>query len=325
MANVPFFTLNDGTKIPCLGMGCWMGGPGGGERVYEMCAEALKCGYRHFDTAAGYGNEEEVGRAIRDSGIPRSEIYVTTKLGSPDHHRVKDAFEESLKKLDVSYIDLYLMHWPQGTIYPRSSVYREPTPFRSFMGPEEHPMYIETWKEMEKLMQTGRVKTLGVSNFSIKTLEHLLPHCEIIPATNQVELHPCLPQTELKAYCEAKKIFLTAYSPLGRSTFLIEDATIKTLAQKVNTSPAQILISWAIQRGIITVPKSENRERMRANMTLVSLSAEDMAVVDALHQKPNMHKSLLVYHDKEAPGGVFGWTYEQLGWNLVLGGVVPTD
>ncbi|KAJ7756152.1 Aldo/keto reductase [Mycena metata] len=312
MANVPFFTLNDGTKIPCLGMGCWMGGPGGGERVYEMCAEALKCGYRHFDTAAGYGNEEEVGRAIRDSGISRSEIYVTTKLGS-DHHRVKDAFEESLNKLNVSYIDLYLMHWPQASIDGKT------------LGPEEHPTYIETWKETEKLVQTGRVKTLGVSNFSIKTLEHLLPHCEIIPATNQVELHPCLPQNELKAYCEAKKIVLTAYSPLGRSTFLIEDATIKTLAEKVNTSPAQILISWAVQRGTIAVPKSENRERMRANMTLVSLSAEDMAVVDALHRKPNMHKSLLVYHDKEGPGGVFGWTYEQLGWNLVLGGVVPTN
>ncbi|KAJ7188602.1 Aldo/keto reductase [Mycena filopes] len=314
MANIPSFTLNDGTKIPSLGMGCWMGGPGGGERVYQMCSEALKCGYRHFDTASGYANEEEVGRAIRDSGIPRSDIYVTTKLGSRDHHRVKEAFEESLKKLDVSYIDLYLMHWPLGMISPRSG---------KVLAPEEHPTYSETWKEMEKLMQTGKVKTLGVSNFSIKTLEHLLPQCEVIPATNQVELHPCLPQAELKAYCEAKNILLTAYSPLGQSTFIMEDTTIKSIAEKVKTTPAQVLMSWAVQRGTITIPKSENKERMLANITLVSIPAEDMAVIDALHQKPNMHKSLLSYHSTEDPVGVFGWTYEQLGWNMVSGGVVP--
>jgi len=175
---------------------------------------------------------------------------------------------------------------------------------------------------MEKLLQTGKVKTLGVSNFSIKTLEHLLPHCEIIPATNQVELHPCLPQTELKAYCEAKNILLTGYSPLGQGTFLIENTTIKALAEKISTSPAQVVISWAVKRGTITIPKSENKERMLANITLVSLSAEDMAILDALHQQPNMHKSLLTYHSKEEPLGVFGWTYEQLGWNMGLGGVV---
>ncbi|KAJ7188731.1 Aldo/keto reductase [Mycena filopes] len=312
MATIPSFTLNNGTKIPALGMGCWMGGPGGGERVYQMCSEALKCGYRHFDTANGYANEEEVGRAIRDSGIPRSEIYLTTKLGNGDHHRVAEAFEESLEKLGVPYVDLYLLHWPQASVDGK------------LMAPEDHPTYTETWEEMEKLMQTGKVKTLGVSNFSIKTLEHLLPQCEIIPATNQVEMHPCLPQADLKAYCEAKNILLTAYSPLGRSKFLIEDATIKGLAEKHNTSPAQILLSWAVQRGTIAVPKSEHKERMLANITPVSLSAEDMVVVDGFHKQPNMHKSLLVYHSKEEPASVFGWTYEQLGWNMVLGGVVPT-
>ncbi|KAJ7775120.1 Aldo/keto reductase [Mycena metata] len=310
MANIPSFTLNDGTKIPALGMGCWMGSPGGSERVYQMCLEALKCGYRHFDTAAGYGNEVEVGRAIRDSGIPRDEIYLTTKLLNSGHHRVKEAFEESLNKLDVDYIDLYLMHWPQALVDGK------------VLGPEEHPTSIETWKAMEQLLQTGKVKTIGVSNFSIKTLEHLLPHCEIIPATNQVELHPCLPQADLKAYCEAKNILLTAYSPLGgQGTFFAEDATVQGLARKLNASPAQIVISWAVQRGTIAIPKSENKERMRTNMTLVSLSAEDMKVLDTLHQQTGMHKSLLPFHDESF--GVYGWTYEQLGWNMVLGGVVP--
>ncbi|KAJ7350394.1 aldo/keto reductase [Mycena albidolilacea] len=299
-ANIPSFTLNDGTKIPSIGMGCWMGTPGGGERVYQMCLAALKCGYRHFDTASGYANEEYVGQAIRDSGIPREEIYLTTKLGG-DHHRVKEAFEASLKNLGVPYINLYLMHWPQGFLDGK------------VLGPEEHPTFIETWKEMEKLLETGQVKSIGVSNFSIKTLEQLLPHCSIIPATNQVELHPCLPQNELKAFCEAKGILLTAYSPLGRSTIFMEDKMVQDVAEKNKASPAQVVLSWAVQRGTIVVPKSEDEGRMLANITLVPLSKDDMEIIDGLHQMPNMHKSLLVFDDK--PGTVFGWTYDQLGWS----------
>ncbi|KAJ7715836.1 aldo/keto reductase [Mycena metata] len=245
-----------------------MGSPGpGSRRVYQMCLEALKCGYRHLDTAAGYENEVEVGRAIRDS--------------------VKEAFEELLKKLDVDYIDALA---PSGAHSPV---------FCKVLGAEEHPTPIETWKAMEQLLQTGKVKTIGVSNFSTKTLEYLLLHCEIIPAINQVEMHPCLPQADLKAYCEAKNILLTAYSPLG--TFFTEDATVQGLAQKLNASPAQIVISWA----------SENKERMRTNMTLVSLSAEDMKVLDTLHRQTGMHKSLFPYHNESLR--VFGWTYEQLG------------
>jgi len=312
MAEIPSFTLNDGSKIPSIGMGCWMGGPGGGQRVYDMCSAALECGYRHFDTASAYTNEEEVGRAIRDSSIPRNEIYLTTKLGNGDHHRVKEAFEESLKKLGVSYLDLYLLHWPQAVINDK------------VLSPEEQPTFIETWKEMEKLLQTGQVKTIGVSNFSIKTLEQLLPHCSIIPATNQVELHPCLPQNELKAYCEAKGILLTGYSPLGRSKTFIEDYTITDLAEKNKTTPAQIVLSWAVHRGTIVVPKSEDKGRMLANITIVPLSKLDRALIDELHTMPDMHKSLLVF-DNKGDGTVFGWSYEQLGWKLVVGGRVPTD
>ncbi|KAJ7125043.1 aldo/keto reductase [Mycena epipterygia] len=281
-----YFTLNNGTEIPSVGMGCWMGdAEGGGDRVYKMCLASLECGYRHFDTASGYGNEKEVGRAIRDSEVPRSEIYLTTKLGNGDHHRVKEAFAESIEKLGVEYIDLYLMHWPMAVMDGK------------VLGPEEHPTFIETWKEIEKLLETRKVKTIGVSNFSIKTLEQLLPHCSIIPATNQVELHPCLPQNGLKAYCEDKGILLTAYSPLGRSTTFMEDATVKALATKLSISPAQIVLSWAVQR------------------------AEDMSIVDNLHKEPGMHKSLLVFDDKK-DGTVFGWTYEQLGWKMAVGGHV---
>ncbi|KAF8178540.1 Aldo/keto reductase [Mycena galopus ATCC 62051] len=312
MADISYFTLNDGTKIPSIGMGCWMGGFGGGERVYNMCSAALKCGYRHFDTAAGYANEEQVGRAIRESGIPREEIYLTTKLGNNDHHRVYEAFQESLQKLNVGYVDLYLLHWPQASIKGK------------VLGPEEHPTFIETYKEMEKLLETGQVKTIGVSNFSIKTLQELWPHCSVKPATNQVEMHPCLPQTELKAYCESKGILLTAYSPLGRSTTFMENKTIQEVGKKYDVSPAQVVLSWAVKRGTIAIPKSEDKGRMLTNITLVSLSDSDMAIIDGLHTTKDMHKSLLEF-DNKGDGTVFGWTYEQLGWKMVVGGHVPTD
>ncbi|KAJ6558436.1 aldo/keto reductase [Mycena vulgaris] len=312
MSGIPVFTLNNGTEIPSVGMGCWMGSVGEGDRVYDMCLAALKCGYRHFDTASGYANEESVGQAISNSGVSRSDIYLTTKLGNVDHHRVKEALEDSLKKLGVEYVDLYLMHWPMAVLNGK------------VLSPEEHPTFIETYKEMEKLVQTDKVKAIGVSNFSIKTLEQLLPHCSIYPATNQVELHPFLPQNELKAYCEERKILLTGYSPLGRSTAFMENPTIIRLAGELGASPAQIVLSWGVQRGTIVVPKSENKDRMLANITLVKLSTKDMAVIDGLHQEPGMHKSLLVFDDKK-DGTVFGWTYEQLGWKMVVGGSVPTD
>ncbi|KAJ7072596.1 NADP-dependent oxidoreductase domain-containing protein [Mycena amicta] len=302
-ADIPHLTLNDGKKMPAVGLGCWMGGVGGGSRAYDMCLSAFKCGYRHIDT-----NEEYVGRAIRDSGIPRAEFFLTTKLRYgctqvstsllSDHrgdHNVRESFEESIKSLGTDYVDLYLVHWPQGRT----------------LSIEEEPTLIQTWKEMEKLLETGRVKSIGVSNFSIKNLEILLPHCAVIPVTNQVELHPCYPQNELKAYCESKGINLTAYSPLGRSTIFFEHPTIKSLAEKNGCTTAQIVLSWA----------SRTATRMLANITLVKLSPEDFAAVDNFHKSPGLHKSLLVFDNKK-DGTVFGWTYDQLGWNIKVGGEV---
>ncbi|KAF8653325.1 hypothetical protein AX16_004025 [Volvariella volvacea WC 439] len=302
------FTLRDGTKIPAVGLGCWMGTPGGGERVFDMCQKALKHGYRHFDTAAGYGNEEEVGRAIRASGIPRSEIYLTTKLANIDHHRVREAFEESLAKLDLEYIDLYLLHWPLGV---KDGV---------VLTPEDSPTFIETYLEMEKLLATGKVKSIGVSNFSIKNLSQLLEKCTVVPVTNQVELHPCLPQDDLKEFCESKGILLTAYSPLGRRRML-EDPTVESIAQRLGVTTAQVLLSWGVQRGTIVIPKTENEERIQANFTLPELSEEDMKELSGIHHQPGQNRSLLGFHTPE--GKVFGWTYEQLGWNMTTGGVVP--
>jgi len=317
---IPSFKLNDGTFMPSVGMGCFMGrGVVGGQRVYDMCAKALKNGYRHFDTAAGYGNEKQVGEAIRDSGVPRSEIYLTTKLANGDHHRVREAFEESLTALDCEYVDLYLLHWPQAS---RGSASQGNAAATETLRPDQSPTFVETWKEIEKLMDTGKVRSIGVSNFSIKTLEQLLPHCSIIPVTNQVELHPCLPQEDLKTYCEAKGILLSAYSPLGRSkTFFLEEPTIKGIADELNVSPMQVILTWGVQRGTAVLPKSEDEGRMLANITLVTLTPEDMDIINKIHLQPGMHKSLLAYHSED--GSVFGWSYEDLGWNMVYPGVVP--
>ncbi|KAJ6602163.1 Aldo/keto reductase [Mycena sp. CBHHK59/15] len=320
-ADIPSFKLNDGTTIPSVGLGCYMGsGAFTGQQVYAMCQKAIKAGYRHFDTATGYGNEKQVGEAIRDSGVPRDEFYVTTKLANGDHHRVLEAFEESLERLKLGYLNLYLLHWPQTSI-GEVDFSQVNGPNRT-LTPDEHPTFVDTWKEIEKLLQTGKVKSIGVSNFSIKTLEELLPHCSVIPVTNQVELHPCLPQEELKTYCEAKGILLTAYSPLGRSKiFFAEQPRISALAEKYHVTAAQIILSWGVQRGTAVVPKSENEARILANITLVQVSEEDMRLIDELHLQPGMHKSMLEFHSDD--GSVYGWKYSWLGWNMIKGGIVP--
>ncbi|KAJ3554935.1 hypothetical protein NM688_g2846 [Phlebia brevispora] len=241
--------------------------------------------------ASVYGSEEEVGTAIRESGVPRSEIFLTTKLWNTSHQRVREAFEESFAALNCEYINLYLMHWPQAEVDGR------------VLDASEHPTFIDTWKEMEKLLENGKVKSIGVSNFSIKHLETLLPHCKVIPVTNQVELHPCLPETALKEYCEAKGIILTAYSPFdemqdrswqshiipytGQSNSLFfKDPDFVRVADAHGANVGQLAISWAVQRGTAVMPKSANTERMKINIKLVRLSLEDMETIDNIHRKP---------------------------------------
>jgi len=287
-----------------------------------MCMKALSSGYRHFDTASGYGNEKQVGQAIRESGIPRNEIFLTTKLANSFHGRVREAFEKSLNDLDCEYIDLYLLHWPQAARYdiPGGNA---ATARGGVFAPDESPTFVETWKEIEKLLDTGKVKSIGVSNFSIQNLSILLQHCKIVPAVNQVELHPCLPQHALKKFCDEKGILLTAYSPVGRmAPLLMSHPAIVAIAERTGVTPTQVVLSWAVQRGTSIVPKSENEERMRKNIDLVQLSPDDMATVDEFHKvEPGMHRSLLDYHAEDG-SGVLGWKYEWLGWPMREGGYV---
>ncbi|KAB5593451.1 hypothetical protein CTheo_3085 [Ceratobasidium theobromae] len=297
-----FFTFNNGEKIPSIGLGCWMGKPGESEDTYEMVRKGLKLGYRHLDTASGYGNEEAVGRAIRDSGVPREEIFVTTKLGSKDHGSVLEAIDCSLKNLGLEYVDLYLIHWPQAADKDGQ-----------YLAPDESPTYVETWKAMEELIPKKKAKSIGVSNFSINALEILLPKAEIIPATNQVELHPSLPSFKLLEYCKSKGILLTAYSPLGRDPKIFaESQEFKSLATE-GLSTARLLVSWALQRGTLPIPKSLNESRLKDNLNVRELSDNTMKVLDNFHKTSGAHCTLVF---KEFPGVVFGWTYAQLGWGM---------
>ncbi|CAE7233042.1 unnamed protein product [Rhizoctonia solani] len=280
---------------------CWMGQPGEAEACYDMVLKGLEIGYRHLDTAFGYGNEEAVGRAIRDSGLPRNEIYVTTKLTFGDHGRVADALDQSLKNLGLDFVDLYLMHWPQATD-PKGT----------------HEGFIYSYAVLGPLK--GKVKSIGVSNFSIKTLEVLLPEAKVVPATNQVELHPALPSFKLLEYCKSKGILLTAFCPLGRNFKLFADSPeFKSLNESEGLSTAQLLISWALQRGTIPIPKSVQETRLKDNFNVKRLSDHAMNVIDNFHKTSGVH-STLVFKSEDAK--VFGWTYDQLGWGMDKNGNV---
>ncbi|KAI0373894.1 Aldo/keto reductase [Pilatotrama ljubarskyi] len=308
---VQHLELNNGTSMPAVGIGCWMGTVGEGDHVTAMVKNALDIGYRHLDTAANYGNERSVGKALKEAGIPREEIFLTTKLDQKDHGRVESALDTSLAKLGVDYVDLYLMHWPMAFDETGRT-----------LQPEEHPTFVETWNDMEKLLAHGKVRAIGVSNFSIKTLSELLPQANVVPAVNQVELHPCLPQHDLLEFCKERGILLTAYSPLGKHKFADNPTIVNiTKAHGPAVTAAQVLLSWGAQRGTAVVPKTLNPSRMKENLALVQLSKEEMDALDRLHTKPGMHRSVCGFHSSELGGSCFGWTYDQLGWQMTVGGV----
>ncbi|KAK4701095.1 hypothetical protein P7C70_g5143, partial [Phenoliferia sp. Uapishka_3] len=306
--------LNNGLTIPVVGLGCWMGAPGKAgenEEAKTMVANALKAGYTHFDTASGYGNEEAVGAAIRESGIPRETLFVTTKLGGSDHGRVAEAFEKSLELLNIGYIDLYLIHWPQATNPETKKVVR----------PDEFPTINDTWAQMEKLLAGGKVKSIGVSNFSVPLLERLATTSTVTPAVNQVESHPYHPQFELSAYAKSKNIHLTSYCPLGQyNSPILEEKIVKDMAAKHDKTPGQVLLSWNVQRGgYSVVPKSSNPTRLAQNLATFELSTEEMSAISKLHEEPGKYKSLCAYQSGlNVPGSIFGWTFEEMGWDPKL-------
>jgi 2,5-diketo-D-gluconate reductase A len=261
MPSIPTLTLNNGHTIPQLGFGVFQVPP---DQVIEPVETALEAGYRLIDTAAAYGNEDGVGKALANSGIDRDELFVTTKLWNADHgfDDALRAFDTSLSKLGLDVVDLYLIHWP--------------TPGRG--------NFVETWKALEKIYAEGRARSIGVSNFTIHHLNRLRSEATIVPAVNQIELHPRFPQDELRAYHREHQIATEAWSPIGQGQGLLEDPTVTSVAQAHGKSPAQTVLRWHLQLGNVVIPKSVTRQRIRENLEVFDFELDDgeMAVLSSL-------------------------------------------
>jgi len=262
MTQVPNVRLNNGVQIPQIGFGVF-------QIEQRMTADAVRAafdaGYRHVDTAQMYGNEEGVGAAIVGSGLPRDEIFVTTKLNNDRHGRDEAAIalDESLERLGLDHVDLYLIHWPIPA----------------------QDRYVETWKGFEKVVADGRARAIGVSNFTVAHLERLAAETGTVPAVNQIELHPAFPQPELRAYHDEHGIATQAWSPIGQGGELLRDERLVRIAEKHGRSPAQIVLRWHVQLGNIVFPKSVRPERMRENIDVfaIVLTDDDLATLAELN------------------------------------------
>lgn len=242
----PSLKLNNGVSMPRLGLGVWQASDSEAEYAVQV---AIDAGYRLIDTAAMYGNEQGVGRAIRNSSVPREDIFVTTKVWNTDHgyEAAINAFEKSLKRLDLDYIDLYLIHWP--------------TPARG--------LFVETWQALEDLYSTGRIRAIGVSNFMPEHLDTLLQSTEIVPAVNQIEIHPDFQQEHVTRYCREREIAVESWSPLGGSrSSLLDEQIVVDIASLHNKTPAQVVLRWHLQSGFIAIPKSIHADRIRENFDI---------------------------------------------------------
>lgn len=262
--NPPYKTLNNDIVIPQLGLGVWQ--TKDGSEVETAVSAALAAGYRLIDTAAVYGNESGVGRAIAASPVPREDIFVTTKLWNSDqgYDKTLAAFDKSLQRLGLDYVDLYLIHWP--------------TPAKD--------AYIDTWRAMEQLYAEGKVRAIGVSNFNIDHLERLLQHSTIVPAVNQVELHPYFPQQELRDYCHKHGIAVESWSPLGGSGGdILTNEAVQAIASNHQVSPAQVILRWHLQNDLIVIPKSVHPERIAQNIDVFDfeLTNDDMRQMATLN------------------------------------------
>jgi len=255
--------LNTGAEMPVLGLGTWQSSPG---QVKDAVKVALEAGYTHIDTATAYENEKEVGEGIKLSGVPREKIFLTTKLNPPDMRDPKAALEYSLKQLDTPYLDLWLLHWP--------------APLTKEWKPDRGVDWLDTYKEVEKLHKENpdKIKAIGVSNWSESYLKKLLEHATVIPAVNKIELHPSCPQIDLVKFTLSKGIAVTAYSPLGSTgSPLADNDVVKKLAEKKGATPYSVLLSlWANRDQVSVLAKSVTPDRIRANLTLVDLSNEEI-------------------------------------------------
>ncbi|BFP41045.1 aldo/keto reductase [Flavobacteriaceae bacterium GF1] len=255
------FTLNNGVKMPYFGLGVYLSKDG--QEVIDAIKWAVECGYRHIDTASVYKNEDGVGEGVKQCGVPREDLFVVSKVWNSDqgYETTLKAFEASLERLDMEYLDLYLVHWPVAGKYK------------------------DTWKALEKLYAEGRIRAIGVSNFMRHHLEDLLTEASVVPMVNQMEFHPFLVQQDLIDFCNKNTIQYEAWSPMMQGKiFGMEE--FQQLAVKYNKSIAQIVLRWDLQKGVVTIPKSSKKERIVANANIFDfeLSESDVALLDAMHR-----------------------------------------
>ena len=252
MSAVPSLAMNNGIQIPQLGFGVFLIPP---EETEKAVSEALSAGYRLIDTAQGYRNEEGVGAAISSAGIQRDELFVTTKLTNSEHgyDKALRAFDESMNKLGLDVLDLFLIHWPLPMF----------------------DQYVETWRAFERLLSDGRVLSIGVSNFEIAHLERLLAETDVTPAVNQVELHPEFPQEELREFHAAHGILTESWGPIGQGKGLLENPHILDVARRKARTPGQVVLRWHIQLGNVVIPKSVNPDRIRENIDIFDFELDE--------------------------------------------------
>jgi 2,5-diketo-D-gluconate reductase A len=258
---IPTLTLNDGHSIPQLGLGTW---PMSDADAPEAVSTALEMGYRQVDTAAKYENEVGVGRGLAASGMARDELYVVTKLRGSEqgYESAKTALEGSLERLGLDYVDLYLIHWP----LPRLD------------------KYVDSYRAMVELKEQGRIRSVGVSNFTRSHLQRLLDEVGVVPAVNQIQLSPATARREIRAYHDEIGVVTQAWSPLGRQHSLVDDSTVGAIAEEYERTPAQIMLRWEVQQGIVTIPKSTDPSRQRSNASVFDfeLGADAMERLAAL-------------------------------------------
>jgi len=287
----PLVKLNNGKEIPLVGLGTWKSPAG---QVYEAVKIAVEAGYRHIDCAYVYGNEDEVGRALAElfqaGTVKREDLFITSKCWNSFHSRplVPQCLNLSLKNLGLDYLDLYLVHWPMGVQEGGESFPKNEKGEMIFSEVD----YLDTWRGMEDCAKSGKVKSIGLSNFNSKQIERILENAEIKPVVNQVECHPYLNQKKLIDFCSKRGILITAYSPLGSpdrpwakpgDPLLLDEPRIQEIAKKYNKSAAQVLIKFQAQRGVVVIPKSVTKERIIANFQLFDfeLSPQDMATIES--------------------------------------------
>ncbi|MFC8039794.1 aldo/keto reductase [Paenarthrobacter sp. NPDC057355] len=266
MELAPLIELNDHHKIPQIGLGTW---PLNDAEVADAVADAVSCGYRHIDTAVKYGNEKGVGNGIRAAAVDRSELFITTKLDGAfqGDGRAVDGLDGSLERLGLEYVDLLLIHWP----LPRRGE------------------FISTWKTFEELQASGKVRSIGVSNFKPAHLDQLFRETDVVPAVNQIQLSPSIPRPAARAYNERHGIVTESYSPLGASSDLLNAPVLASVGEKYGKTPGQVVLRWHVQQGLVAIPKTANPQRMRENLDVFDfeLDHDDLSKLQTLDAGPD--------------------------------------